>query len=102
MSGPELAIVTVIEFLCGAAVGIALGRRVHSLSWGRLTDGLIGGIGGLLFVWPSARFPGVGRFIGHAANGLTPTVLIGAAIAGLIGGVILVALAGFVRALIKG
>lgn len=102
MSGLALAIVTVIEFLCGAATGIALGRRFHSLSWGRLADGLIGGIGGLLFVWPSARLPGVGRFIGHPAIGLTPTVLVGAAIAGLIGGVVLVALAGFVRALIKG
>ncbi|HWK64260.1 MAG TPA: hypothetical protein VNS34_04930 [Rhizobiaceae bacterium] len=101
MSGLALAIASVIEFLCGAATGIALGRRVPSLSWGRLANGLIGGIGGLLFVWPSARIPGVGRFLGHPANALTPTVLIGAAIAGVIGGVILVALAGFLRALIR-
>lgn len=102
MSELAVGIVLIIEFLCGAAAGIALGRRVPSFSWGQLVDGLIGGIGGLLFVWPSARIPGIGRFIGHLANGLTPTVLVGAGIAGLVGGLVLVLLAGFVRALIRG
>jgi hypothetical protein len=102
MPGLEGGILLVIEFLCGAAAGTALGRRVRSFSWGWLADGLIGGIGGLLFVWPSARVPGVGRFIGHLANGLTPTMLIGAGAAGLFGGLVLILLAGFVRALIKG
>ncbi|WP_457154022.1 hypothetical protein [Mesorhizobium sp. P5_C1] len=92
----------VIEFVCGAASGIALGRRVPSFSLGRTADGIIGGIGGLLFVWPSARIPGVGPLIGHHADGLTPTMLIGAAIAGLLGGLVLIVLAGFVGALMKG
>ncbi|MBB2972736.1 hypothetical protein [Mesorhizobium sp. RMAD-H1] len=96
------AIVLAIQFLFGAAVGIALGRQVHSFSWGRMADGLIGGIGGLLFVWPSPRIPGVGRFIGHLADGLTPTMVIGAAIAGLLGGLVLILLAGFIRVLMRG
>jgi len=102
MLGLAGGILLVIEFLCGAAAGIALGRRVRSFSWGWVADGLIGGIGGLLFVWPSPRIPGVGRFIGHLAQGLTPTMLVGAGIAGLFGGLVLILLAGFVRALIRG
>src|SRR5262245_26605558 len=102
MPGLSGAIVLVIEFLCGAAAAIALGRRVPSFSWGRVADGLVGGVGGLLFVWPSARIPGVGRLIGNLADGLTPTMVIGAAIAGISGGVVLILLAGFIRALIRG
>ncbi|MCV3211140.1 hypothetical protein OHD62_31240 [Mesorhizobium sp. YC-39] len=96
------SIMLVVEFVCGAASGIALGRWVPSFSLGRIADGLIGGIGGVLFVWPSARIPGVGRLIGHHADGLTPTMLIGAGIAGLLGGLVLIVLAGFVGALIRG
>lgn len=101
MSGVATTLL-VVEFVCGAASGIALGRRVPSFSLGRIADGIIGGIGGLLFVWPSARIPGVGPLIGHHAEGLTPTMLIGAGIAGLLGGLVLIVLAGFVGALIKG
>lgn len=101
MTGLAAGILMVIEFLCGAATGVLLGRSVRSMSWGRVADGLIGGVGGLLFVWPSARVPGVGRFMGHLADGLTPAALVGAVIAGLLGGLVLIALGGFVRALIK-
>lgn len=92
----------IIEFTCGAATGVALGRWVPSFSLGRAADGIIGGIGGLLFVWPSARIPGVGPLIGHHADGLTPTMLIGAGIAGLLGGLVLILLAGFIGALMRG
>lgn len=102
MIGFDNAVLLLIEFLCGGAAGIFLGRKVPGFSMGRLADGVVGGIGGLLFVWPSARIPGVGRLIGHLANGITPTMLVGAAIAGLVGGVILTLLAGFVRSVIAG
>ena len=80
--------ISIIEFLCSAVVGISLGRWVGSGSLGRVVDALVGGVGGLLFVWPSARLPGVARFVGHVAGSPTPTMLIGAAIAGLLGGAI--------------
>ncbi|BCH24185.1 hypothetical protein MesoLjLc_38480 [Mesorhizobium sp. L-8-10] len=102
MPGLAGGILLVIEFLCGAAAGIALGRRVRGFSWGWVADGAIGGIGGLLFVWPSPRIPGVGRLIGHPANGLTPAVLIGAGVAGFFGGLFLILLAGFVKAIVRG
>ncbi|MER8791158.1 hypothetical protein NKH71_25385 [Mesorhizobium sp. M0983] len=93
------SILLFVEFICGAAIGMALGRWVPSFSLGRTADCLIGGIGGLLFVWPSARIPGVGRLIGHHADSL---MLIGAGIAGLLGGLVLIVLAGFVGSLIRG
>jgi hypothetical protein len=111
MPGLASSVLLVIEFLCGAATGIALGRWVRSCSFGWMADGLIGGIGGVMLVWPATRIPGVGRFIGHVENaadatmrgigGLTPAILIGAGIVGLLGGFVLIVLAGFVRTLIR-
>ena len=96
MTGLASSILLVIEFICGVASGVALGRRVPSFSLARAADGLIGGPGGLIFVWPAAHIPGDGRFIGQAGNatmqgagGLTPDILIGAGIVGLLGGTVL-------------
>jgi hypothetical protein len=104
-------ILLVLEFLCGAAAGIAIGRWVRSYSWGWAIDGLIGGIGGMLLVLPAARVPMVGRLLGHVdtaadatlrgVGGLTPAVLIGTGIVGLLGGLVLTLLAGFVRAVTR-
>src|SRR4051794_5843677 len=92
---PDIAdsILVVLEFVCGAAAGIAIGRWVRSYSFGWVLDGLIGGIGGVLLVLPAARVPIVGRLLGHVETaadatirgigGLTPAVLIGTGIAGL-------------------
>lgn len=101
---PELTIgiLMAIEFCCGAVAGVALGRSVRSYSWGEIADGIIGGIGGLIFVWPSMRLPGLARFVGDPTGGLTPPMLIGAGVTGLLGGTVLVVLAGFVRAFTKG
>jgi hypothetical protein len=111
MPGFADSILLVIEFFCGAAGAVALGCWVRSYSFGHAVDGLIGGIGGLILVWPASRIPGVGRFIGHVENaadatlqgvgGLTPAILIGTGIAGLLGGFILILLAGFSRVLIR-
>jgi len=102
MSTLAESILLVIEFLSGAAAGITLGSQVRSYSFGWMINALIGGAGGLLFVWPSVRIPGVARFLGHLAEGLTPTMVIGAAIAGALGGTVLMLLAGFLKALSRG
>ena len=104
-------ILLVLEFLCGAAAGIAIGRWVRSYSFGSVIDGLIGGVGGMLLVLPAARVPFVGRLLGHVETaadatmrgigGLTPTVLIGTGIVGLLGGLVLTLLAGFVKTLMR-
>jgi hypothetical protein len=111
MPGAASSILLLIEFLCGAAGGIALGRWARSYSFGVTVDGLIGGIGGLLLVWPASGIPGIGRFIGQVENaadaamrgigGLTPAILIGTGITGLLGGLVLIVLAGFVRTMVR-
>jgi hypothetical protein len=100
---PVGSILLIVEFLSGAAAGVALGRWVRSYSFGRIVDGLIGGLGGLILEWPATRIPGVGRFIGPVGNvvGLTPAILIGSVVVGLLGGLVLVLLAGFARTLIR-
>src|SRR3954469_8537262 len=107
-------ILLIIEFVCGAASGIALGRWVPSFSIGRAADGLVGGLGGLILVvvLPATRIPGLGRFVGYVGSaadatlrgvgGLTPALLIGAGILGVLGGIVLTVLAGFVKTLIRG
>ena len=107
MSGFETFVALIIETVCGAAGGLALGRLVRGVSIGAQANALTGAIGGLALTWLAARLPGVGRFVGHVENaadatargvgGLTPAVLVGVGIAGLLGGIILTALAGFIR-----
>lgn len=107
MSGFETVVALILEIVCGATGGLALGRWVRGVSLGGTANVLTGAIGGLALTWLAARLPGVGRFVGHVENaadaaargvgGLTPAVLVGVGIAGLLGGIILTALAGFIR-----
>ncbi len=97
----------IIEIVCGAAGGILLGRFARRLSFGASGDALVGAIGGLALTWLAARTPGIGRFVGRveqatdataqSVGGLTPTILVGVGIAGLLGGILLTVMAGFVR-----
>ncbi|GLS28397.1 hypothetical protein [Neomesorhizobium albiziae] len=68
---------------------------------------MIGAIGGLALTWLAGRVPGIARFVGHveaaadatvtSVGGLTPAAMIGVGIAGLLGGILLTAVIGFVR-----
>ena len=103
----QILVPIIIEIVCGAAGGIFLGRFVSRLSFGASGDALIGAIGGLALTWLAVRTPGIGRFVGRVeqaadataqgVGGLTPTILVGVGIAGLLGGILLTALAGLIR-----
>lgn len=107
MSNLGFAVTLLIEIVCGAAGGLAVGRWLRHLSLGAAANSFSGAVGGLVFTWLAARLPGVGRFVGYVENaadglvsgagGLTPTILVGAGIAGLLGGSILTVLIGLVR-----
>lgn len=96
-----------IEILCGAAGGIAIGAWAPRLSLGSGGNALTGAIGGLILTWVAGRVPYVSRFVGHVENaadavtqsagGLTPIVLVGVGIAGLLGGILLTLLVGLTR-----
>jgi hypothetical protein len=97
----------IIEIACGAAGGIFLGWFARRLSLGRSGDAFVGAIGGLALTWLATRTPGISHFVGHveqaadataqSVGGLTPAILVGVGIAGLLGGILLTAVAGLVR-----
>ncbi len=97
----------IVEMICGAAGGMAVAHSAGSL---RLTNGgsaLTGAIGGLVLTWLAGRIPGINRLVGHVeqavdaavvgAGGLSPAVIVGVGISGLLGGVLLTILVGLAR-----
>jgi hypothetical protein len=107
LSGLETATMLLIEMICGAAGAIAVARLWRSVDLGWKSIAFIGMLGGLALTLLAANIPGLGRFVGHVASaadassrgvgGLTPAVLIGVGIAGLLGGVISISLVGLAR-----
>jgi hypothetical protein len=103
----EIIVPILIEILCGAAGGVAIGAWAPGLNLGAGGNALAGAIGGLILTWVAARIPYVGRFVGHveyaadavtqSAGGVTPIVLVGVGIAGLLGGILLTMLVGLAR-----
>ena len=103
----ETIVPILIEILCGAAGGIAIGAWVPRLSLGACGNAVTGAIGGLILTWLAARIPYIGRFVGHveyaadattqSTGGPTPIVLAGVGIAGLLGGILLTMLVGLAR-----
>lgn len=91
-----------IEAICGAAGGLAVGHWVNSASLGRGINALAGAVGGLVLTWLVARTPGIERLVGGAGDAaamLAPTIMIGVGVAGLLGGVIFILVLGFLRKL---
>ncbi len=107
MSGPEIVTLLVVEMICGAAGAIAVARLWRGIDLGWRSLAVIGMLGGVVLTLLAAQIPGVGRFVGHVGNaldatsrgagGLTPAVLVGAGVAGLLGGVISISLVSFLR-----
>lgn len=107
MPGAEAVTTLMIEIICGATGGMAIGRWARGISLGARTNAFVGAAGGLALAWLAGWVPGVGRFVTHvetavdattrSVGGLTPAVIIGVGIAGLLGGAFLTATAGFVK-----
>ncbi|BCG93468.1 hypothetical protein MesoLj131a_23320 [Mesorhizobium sp. 131-2-1] len=100
----ETAVALTIEVVCGAAAGLALGRWT-TLGLGAKVDALTGAIGGLALTWLAGHVPGVGPFVGKVESAvdatargvgvLTPAILVGVGVAGLLGGFVLTACIAF-------
>ncbi|WP_269930983.1 hypothetical protein [Aminobacter sp. HY435] len=89
MASLETIVPLVVEAVCGATGGLAFGHWVNSASLGRGINALAGAVGGLLLTWLVARTPWVDRLVGGAAASdaaLTPSLVIGVGVAGLLGG----------------
>lgn len=103
----EAVFLLIVEAVCGAAGGLAVSAWLRNLSLGITRSTLTGAVGGLILTFVAARIPGIDRLVGHVENaadavtrhtgGLTPTVLAGVGIAGVLGGVLLTMLVGLAR-----
>ena len=97
----------IIEIVTGAASAVFIGNVVPPLSFGPWKNAAIGAIGGLVQPWLTARTPGLEQYVeyveetGAAAvdgmGSLSPELLAGVGVAGLLGGALLVTVLGLVR-----
>ena len=104
MLADDSAMLLLIEAVCGAAGGMAVGRWS---SHGIEANALFGAIGGLALTWLAARVPWLGRFVGgvegavdsaiQGTGGINVALLVGVGIAGLLGGCLLVLLVAAIR-----
>ncbi|MBZ9962484.1 hypothetical protein [Mesorhizobium sp. BR1-1-2] len=107
MSGLATAALLLIEALCGAGGAFATARfwRMAALSWRSVAAA--GVVGGLALTLLAGQIPALANFVGNVENAvdatargvgtLTPRVLIGVGIAGLLGGILSVCVIGLVR-----
>ena len=103
----EFLVPILIEIVTGAASAVFIGNVVPPLSFGPWKNAAIGAIGGLALTWLTARVPGLEQFVedveeagAAAAEGvgsLSPELLAGVGVAGLLGGALLVTVLGLVR-----
>lgn len=101
----EFLIPILIEAVTGAASAVFIGNIVPPVSSGPWKNAGIGAIGGLALTWLAARTPGVEQFVEGAEEiggstdgpGLSPELLVGVGVAGLLGGALLVTVLGLLR-----
>ena len=102
----EFLIPIIIEIATGAGMAMFVGNLVPPLSFGTWKNAAIGAIGGVALTWLTARTPGLEQFVedveeaGTAADGLgglSPELLLGVGVAGLLGGAVLVTILGLLR-----
>lgn len=107
MPSAETMVPIIVEIICGAAGGVFLGWLFRRFSLGTFLNVVVGAAGGLLLTWLAGRVPGLGRFVGRveqaadaaaqSMGGLSPGILVGVGVAGLLGGLLLTLLAGLAR-----
>ena len=106
MSPTETVIAIAIEAFCGVAGAFAV-RWWRGPELTRITTVLAGVVGGIVLTFVAAEIPGIGHLVGHVETaadsvmhgigGLTPAVLIGVGVSGLLGGAILMTALGMIR-----
>jgi hypothetical protein len=94
----------IIEIVTGAASAVFVGNVVQPLSFGPWKNSAIGAIGGVVLTWLTARTPGLEEFVedvgsatAEGVGGLSPELLVGVGVAGLIGGALLLTILGLLR-----
>jgi hypothetical protein len=91
-----LLIPILIEIVAGALSAVVVGNLVQPLSFGVWKNALIGAVGGVVFTWLMARTPSVEQFV-EGDGSLSYELMVGVGAAGLIGGALIVTVAGLLR-----
>jgi hypothetical protein len=107
MSPIEAVIAIAIEAVFGIAGAVTIRRWWPGPGYTRTTTVLAGMIGGVVLTFFAAHVPGIGHLVGHVETaadsvmlgigGLTPAVLIGIGVSGLLGGAILMVALNLIR-----
>ncbi len=103
MTTAQQLVPIVIEIVTGAASGMFIGNVIPPLSFGLWKNAGIGAIGGVVLTWLTSHTPGLEKFVeyveqpGMEGDALSPELLVGVGVAGLLGGALLVTIAGLLR-----
>jgi len=107
LSSTATVIAIAIEMLCGVVGALAVGWWWPRLGLTKIRTALIGMVGGFALTFVATQLPDIGHLVGHVENaadstmrgvgGLTPAVLIGVGVSGLLGGGILMAVQALIR-----
>lgn len=96
----------IVQIIAGAVGGNVLAQFAKQYSMNPIWNSIAGAIGGLILTWICGRIPGLDGLVGAVgsaaaastgASGLQAGALVGQAIAGLIGGGVLTAIAGAIK-----
>ncbi len=96
----EFLVPIIIEIVTGAASAVFIGNIIPPLSLGPWKNAAVGALGGVVLTWLAARTPGVEQFVedpGLPGAGLSPELLAGVGVAGLLGGALFVTVVGLLR-----
>jgi hypothetical protein len=103
MFAAESWVPIVIEIVAGALSAVLIGNLVPPLTFGLWKSAAIGAIGGIVLTWLTARTPGLEQYVEATAGeaALSPDLLVGVGVAGLIGGALFLTIAGLLRNQLK-
>ena len=88
----------IVQLIAGAIGGYGTGRAVKSVDLGNVGNSIAGAIGGVGGTWLATLIPGLsGMLTSTAGGGLDIGVLLGQAVAGLVGGGVLTAIVGAIK-----
>ncbi len=95
----EFLVPIIIEIVTGAASAVFIGNIIPPLSLGPWKNAAVGALGGVVLTWLAAQTPGVEQFVDPElpGAGLSPELLAGVGVAGLIGGALFVTVFGLLR-----
>ncbi len=99
----EVIVPLLVQLIGGGAGGNVVGQLIKQLNLGTLGNTVAGALGGVGGTWLATMIPGLSGMLGSAAvaggtsAGMDFSALAGQGVAGLVGGGVLTAIAGFVK-----